>query len=36
LPFRDADGTIVGIAAIMRDVRERVGVWAAHSDWMNL
>lgn len=36
LPFRGDDGTIHGIAAIMRDVRERVGVSGAHTDWMNL
>src|SRR5262249_24102020 len=36
LPFRDDDGTILGIAAILRDVRERVGDHGAHTDWMNL
>lgn len=36
VPFRGAGGTIVGIAAILRDMRERVGVTGAHSDWMNL
>ncbi len=36
LPLRDDQGTILGIAAILRDVRERVGVTAAHPDWMNL
>jgi PAS domain S-box-containing protein len=36
LPFRGADGAILGIAAILRDVRERVGVWGANTDWMNL
>ena len=36
LPLRGDDGAIRGIAAILRDVRERVGVSGAHSDWMNL
>jgi PAS domain S-box-containing protein len=36
LPFRGEDGSILGIAAILRDMRERVGVSGAHSDWMNL
>ena len=36
LPFRGEDGTILGVAAILRDVRERVGVRGAHTDWMNL
>jgi PAS domain S-box-containing protein len=36
LPFRDTDGAILGIAAILRDVHERVGVRGAHTDWMNL
>ncbi len=36
VPFRGADGTTFGIAAILRDVRERVGVSGAHADWMNL
>jgi PAS domain S-box-containing protein len=36
LPFRGEDGTILGIAAILRDVRKRVGVPGAHADWMNL
>jgi PAS domain S-box-containing protein len=36
VPFRGEDGTILGIAAILRDVHERVGITGAHSDWMNL
>jgi PAS domain-containing protein len=36
VPFRGADGTTIGIAAILRDVRERVGVIGAHGDWTNL
>ncbi len=36
VPFRGADGTTFGIAAILRDVRDRVGVSGAHADWMNL
>ena len=36
LPFRKEDGSILGIAAILRDVRKRVGVRGAHTDWMNL
>jgi PAS domain S-box-containing protein len=36
VPFRGDDGTILGIAVILRDVRERVGVAGAHTDWMNL
>lgn len=35
-PFRGGDGTIVGMAAILRDIHERVGVTRAHADWMNL
>ena len=35
-PFRGEDGKILGIAAIMRDVRERVGITGAHTDWMDL
>lgn len=36
VPFRGDDGTILGIAAILRDVRERVGIAGARTDWMNL
>jgi PAS domain S-box-containing protein len=36
VPFRGTDGAILGIAAILRDVRERVGVSGANTDWMNL
>ena len=36
VPFRGGDGAILGIAAILRDVRERVGVSGASQDWMNL
>lgn len=36
LPFRGEDGTVLGIAAILRDVGERVGLRGAHADWMNL
>lgn len=36
LLFRGEDGEILGIAAILRDVRERVGVMGANADWMNL
>ncbi len=36
LPLRGEDGAILGIAAILRDVRERVGVTGANADWMNL
>ena len=36
VPFRGDDGTILGIAVILRDVRERVGVAGAHTDWMNV
>jgi PAS domain S-box-containing protein len=36
VPFRNEDGKILGIAVILRDVRERVGVRGAHADWMNL
>jgi PAS domain S-box-containing protein len=36
VPFRGEDGTILGIGAILRDVRERVGIIGAHTDWMNL
>lgn len=36
LPFRGEDGTILGIAAILRDIRKRVGIIGAHGDWMNL
>jgi PAS domain S-box-containing protein len=36
LPFREEDGRIFGIAAILRDVRKRVGVRGAHQDWVNL
>jgi PAS domain S-box-containing protein len=35
LPLRGEDGAIIGIAAILRDVRERVGVSGANMDWMN-
>ena len=36
LPFRGDDGTVLGIAAILRDIRKRVGIMGAHADWMNL
>ncbi len=36
VPFRGADGAILGIAAILRDVRERTGVSGASMDWVNL
>jgi PAS domain S-box-containing protein len=36
LPFRKEDGTTLGIAVILRDVRARTGVRGAHADWMNL
>lgn len=36
LPFRGEDGTIAGIAAVLRDIRERVGIIGAHGNWMNL
>jgi PAS domain S-box-containing protein len=36
VPFRGADGAILGIAAILRDVRERTRVSGASMDWMNV
>ena len=35
LPVRGDDGAILGIAAIMRDIRKRAGIIGAHPDWMN-
>lgn len=33
-PFRGGDGAILGIAAILRDLPERVSVRGAHLHWM--
>src|SRR5581483_11000310 len=35
LPFRGDDGAILGIPAIMRDIRKRAGIIGAYPDWMN-
>jgi PAS domain S-box-containing protein len=36
IPYRGEDGDILGLAAILRDVQERVGiVVGANADWMN-